>query len=90
MLSVTERAKRTLKNLLAAKVEHPLARLRLTTGAQGQLGLGIDVQLPGDKVVEFEGTAVLLVGQELALSLAGITLDVDDTPDGPELVISGS
>lgn len=88
MINVTERAKKELKKLLVATVEHPLARLRLTSGSRDKIGLGIDVELPGDKTVEFEGVTVLLVGQDLAPTLKGITLDVDDTPDGPQLVLS--
>lgn len=88
MIDVTESAKRELKKMLAATVEHPLARLRLTSGGPGKIGLGVDVELPGDKTIEFEGTTVLLVEKKLAPSLKGITLDVDDTPNGPQLVLS--
>ncbi len=87
MIGVTERAKQELRRLLYDKVDMPQARLRLTSGDGGQLGLGIDIELPGDEIVEYQGMGVLVVEQGLATSLKGIVLDVDDTPQGPQLVI---
>jgi len=89
MVSVTEGACRELKRMLSEKVDWPGARLRLMDRGQGILGLGIDIELSGDRVVEYEGTKVLIIESELATNLKGITLDVDDTPEGAELVISG-
>lgn len=71
MLVVTERAKQELKSILSANVDNPEAALRLTTRGPGQLGLGIDMEAPGDQIVEHEGSKVLLVGPELAASLGG-------------------
>lgn len=87
MIDVTERAKQELKKILTSNVDHPEAVLRLTTGNQGQLGLSVDVPASGDNVVEHEGTKVLLVDEGLASSLAGVTLDVEDTSEGPQLAI---
>ncbi|MFC1977522.1 hypothetical protein ACFLWS_04580 [Chloroflexota bacterium] len=87
MVKVTERAKQELKRLLAEKVDWPGARLRLMAREQGKLGVGIDIEAPGDWAVEYEGMKVLIVEAGLATSLKGITLDVDDTPEGAELVI---
>jgi len=89
MVSVTEGACKELKRILSEKVDWPEARLRLVDRGQGILGLGIDIELSGDQVVEYEGTKVLIIEPELAADLTGITLDVDDTPEGAELVISG-
>lgn len=87
MVKVTERAKQELKRLLAQKVDWPEARLRLMDRGEGILGLGIDIELPGDKIVEYQGVKVLNVEHKLATSIEGITIDVDDTPKGVELVI---
>ena len=89
MVSVTEGACRELKRMLSEKVDWPGARLRLVDRGQGDIGLGIDIEVPGDHVVEYEGTKVLIIESELATNLKGITLDVDDTPAGTELVLSG-
>ena len=87
MIEITEHAKQELNRLLIAKVDWPGALLRLIDRGKGKLGLGIDIQKPGDLMIEYDGKRLILVESELATSLADITLDVDDTPDGPELVI---
>lgn len=87
MIDVTERAKQELKRILTENVDEPLAGLRLTTGESGQLGLGIDIETVGDQVVEHEGSKVLIVEKELATGLKGVTLDVEDTTEGPKLII---
>ena len=89
MIGVTERAKEELKKILANKVDYPGAGLRLTDSTDsGHLALKIDVEAPGDQVVKHEGSKVLLVEERLSTSLDGIVLDVEDTPDGPQLVVS--
>ena len=88
MINITERAKQELSRILARKVDWPGARLRLLSRKEGKLGLGVDIEAPGDHIIEHEGVKILVVSAELAEKLQGITLDVDDTPDGVELVIS--
>ena len=87
MIEITEHAKQELNRLLIAKVDWPGALLRLIDRGKGKLGLGIDIQKPGDLVIDYDNKRLILVGADLAENLAHITLDVDDTPDGPELVI---
>jgi len=50
--------------------------------------LGVDIEAPDDHVIEYDGVKLLLIEPRLATNLRDITLDVDDTPHGPELVIS--
>ena len=89
MVTVTERAHEELKKiLLAADISEPEIGLRLTPTEPGQLGLIPDNEREGDQVVEYEGSKVLLVGTELTESLEGITIDCQDTPEGPRLIIS--
>ena len=90
MINITERAKQELRKLLSKKVDWPDARLRLMDRGQGKLGLGIDMEARGDRAIEYEGVKVLIVEPELASNLKEVTLDVDETPRGPELVISGN
>ena len=87
MLGVTERARQKLKRMLTANTDKPEACLRLTANDQGQLGLAIDVERQGDQAVEHEDSKVLLVEKDLADTLQGITIDVEDTPEGARLVI---
>lgn len=87
MIAVTDGAKDMLKGILTANVDNPLAVLRLTVTESGGLGLGIDVEKLNDRVVEHEGSTLLVVAEELADSLVGITLDIEDTPEGPQLAV---
>ncbi len=86
MINVTERAKWELKRLLSQKVDWPEACLRLMDRGQGVLGLGLDIELPEDQIVEYQGIKVLIVEPELAAKIKGTTLYVDYTPQGAELV----
>ena len=89
MLNVTKRAKRELKRILTTSVDMPQARLRLMARERGGLGLGVDIESPSDRLVEHDGATVLVVDDKLAMTLEGVTLDIDDTPEGAELVIYG-
>jgi len=86
MIAVTERAKGELKKMLSEKVDNPHAVLRLSPIQKG-LGLRLDVEMPDDEVVKYENSKILVVEQTLADTLENVTIDVEDTPDGPELVI---
>ena len=87
MIYVTERAKQELKRLLTASVDWPEARLRLMDRGQGKLGLGIDIESQDDHIIEYNGTNLLIVEPGLDTNFKQVTLDVDDTPEGVELVI---
>ena len=89
MLSITEQAKQKLKNILDTYVEMPQARLRLCDRGEGELGIGIDIEESEDKVIEHKGERILVVNNRLADKLVNITIDVDETSSGPELVICG-
>ena len=88
MINVTEQAKQVLKEILNAHVDLPEGRLRLMDRGQGKLGLGIDIEMPGDELVKHDGSTVLVIEQGLAANLKGVTLDVEDSVKGSELVIS--
>lgn len=87
MLAVTECAKEELKRMLSAKVDNPQAGLRLTPSSPNKFALSIDIEMAGDQVVMHEGSKVLLIEKGLAASLTGLTLDLEDTPEGPEFVV---
>lgn len=90
MIGVTERAKQELKKILTDNVDNPQAGLRLTTNESQQLGLGLDIEREEDQVVEYDGSKVLIVEKGLADSLSEVSLDVEDTPEGPKLVIANN
>lgn len=87
MINVTERACKELKKILTSSVDNWYARLRLISRGQGCLGLGIDIEMPGDEVVEHEGSGLLVVEHKLAASLEGVILDVEDNGEGTQLVL---
>ena len=88
MLTVTDSAKQYLKELLLDHTDDPEIGLRLSLKSPEQLGLVLEREAEGDQVVEHAGSKVLLVSQELASLLEGATVDVQDTADGPKLVVS--
>ena len=87
MINVTERAKKALKKLLTANVDLPEGRLRLMDRGQGKLGLGVDIEIPGDELVKYNGSTILVVEPGLVANLKGVTLDVEDSVEGSKLVI---
>ena len=87
MIGVTEEAKKEMRKVLADKVDHPEACLRLRVDDGGNLGLGIDIARPGDKAIEYQGVTLLVVEPDLADSLVNIAIDVEDGDDGNQLVI---
>jgi Fe-S cluster assembly iron-binding protein IscA len=88
MLTVTESAKQLLKEMGRAHSGNPEACLRLSVDSGGQFGLTLDSESEGDQVVDHEGAKILVVTPGLATALEGNTLDVQDTAEGPKLVIS--
>ncbi len=87
MINVTERARQELKRLLDVYTDMPQGRLRLMDRGQGDLGLGLDIEMPDDEFVQHDGSTVLVVERRLAESVQGIILDVEDNAEGAELVI---
>lgn len=87
MLTVTEGAKQLLKEILTAHSDDPKMGVRLALDPQGQMCLVLDKEQPGDHVVEHQESKVLLVASELAPVLEEATLDVENTSDGPKLVV---
>jgi len=87
MVTVTESAKGLLKEILTAHSDDPEMGVRLAPDSQGQLGLVLGKEDLGDQVVEHQGSKVLLVASELAPALEEVTLDVEDTAEGPKLVV---
>ena len=87
MINITQRAKKALKKILTSHVDLPEGRLRLMDRGQGKLGLGVDIEMPGDELVKYDGSTVLVIERGLMANLKGVTLDVADNAKGSELVI---
>ena len=48
----------------------------------------LDHKRPGDTTYEHEGSAVLLLGEDVAEEINDKTLDIKDTDDGPQLILN--
>lgn len=88
MLRATESAKQEMKRILLARAEDQDLSLRLE-GEPGQFSIKIDSEMPGDQVLEYDGIKLLLLEPALAYLLEDANLDVQDTPEGPRLVVLG-
>ena len=88
MLAITDLAKQELKKILFEKVDHPLAGIRLIRCEQpDNFGLTIDIEMPGDEVVKYDGSKVLIVDHELSEDLDGNKLDIEDAAQGNNFVV---
>ncbi len=87
MFSVTEQARQQLKQMLSRKTKDPEAGLRLASNVRGKLGLSVDTERPGDKVVKQDGAKILMVTDSIAARLGEKVLDTKNTPAGIRLVI---
>ena len=90
MLQVSESALEELKKALDAAGSEPDEGLRLMVTGPDQLGLGVDVERPGDKVYEHDGAKVLLVDENIAELVDDLSLDVNETEQGPQLTMSST
>jgi Fe-S cluster assembly iron-binding protein IscA len=87
MISVTDRAKEKLTSILNSRVDNSQAVLRLVSTDNNRYGLHVDVENPGDTVIKHKGRKVLVLDDELALSLEHTTIDVEVTAEGVELAL---
>jgi Fe-S cluster assembly iron-binding protein IscA len=90
MLEVSERARAELKKVLDTAACEPDHSLRLAITGPDQLGLGVDVERPGDEVYEYEGDTVLMVDQNIAELVKDRRLDVSETEEGRKLTIGNA
>jgi Fe-S cluster assembly iron-binding protein IscA len=87
MLTVTESAKELLKEVLVDNSNDPEIALRLKFEPPSEFGVVLGREEEGDQVIEHEETKVLLVAPELAQQVEGVTLDVQGTGEGAQLVM---
>lgn len=85
MLAITDDAKDLLRDILEQRGEADQA-LRLCEAAEG-LELTLDQAGDDDVIYDVGGRDVLLVQQDLASKLDDTTIQREDAPDGPRLVI---
>lgn len=89
MFTVTDSAAQVLKSIVDEADDRPEGHtLRIGFDQTGRPGLLWDEPATDDHIVEVDGEAVLLLDIDTWDALAGIVLDVVDTPEGPALSLS--
>jgi Fe-S cluster assembly iron-binding protein IscA len=88
MVNVTGRARVALKSILSTRVDEEGVGLRLDVSEEGALALYPDREKAGDQVVEHEGNALLLIGEEVSQPLEGVTIDLTETTEGARLIVT--
>jgi Fe-S cluster assembly iron-binding protein IscA len=88
MVHVTDRAKTALKSALSRTVEEPGVGLRVEVSEEGTCALFPDREKAGDQVVEHEGDVLLLIGEDASQPLDGATIDLEQTPEGAQLIVT--
>jgi Fe-S cluster assembly iron-binding protein IscA len=86
MLTITDDAKGLLREVLEQR-GGPGQALRLSETAEG-LGLSLDEAAEDDVIHDVDGRDVLLVQRDLATKMDSVTIEREDAPGGPRLVIS--
>ncbi len=87
MLTVTEKAKQELKNMLQNGSEDADKALRINFKEPAQVSLVFDGEREGDQVIQFESRNVLLIGEDVAQIFDGVVLDVQEEQNGSRLVV---
>lgn len=85
MLQVSDNAKALLKDLLDERPE-PTHVFRLSKEGES-FGLQFDAPVEGDVMYQHEDTDVLAVAADVVDGLEGVTIDREDSPEGPRLVL---
>jgi len=89
LIEITDAAKVELKRILDENSQDPSMLLRLTAGPDGSLGLILDKAAQDDNLFEHDGITVLAIEKGLAGMMNGISMDIEDTDEGPMLTFRG-
>ena len=86
-LSVSGGAGAALKSTLDTLERSPGQALRLNVGEGDSVSLSLDAQREGDQLVSHDGAGVLLIAQNVLVTMSGATLDISETSNGINLVL---
>ena len=87
MLSVTDAASAHFAQLLSKAGKPDEEAVRLEWGTSDQLTLRFDYIQPDDTTVDYLQRTVLVLSPEVSQALSGSTIGVEETEEGPKLVI---
>lgn len=88
MIEVSELAGYALVQSLEASGVEPEKGFRLTK-QELVFALKIDTPGPDDLVIRHEGAIALIVDQDTEGKVGDVLIDVEDRPEGPELMMRG-
>lgn len=86
MIEVSELAANALAQSLQMSGVEPEKGFRLTK-QEDIFALEIDSPAGEDRVIQHEGTIVLMVDQDTEHEVGDVLVDVEDRPDGPQLMM---
>jgi len=78
MLTITERAKVELEELLLVNNAPPGQGVKLVPGGPSGVGMSIETPSEGDEVIKSEEGPLLIIDGRIAAGLAGGRIDYDD------------
>ncbi len=87
MLNASDAACAFISELLTASEAPDESAVRFVL-EENQLSMKLDEKKPGDETFDHDGKTVLLVDAEMSQVLDGKTLDVEDTEEGPQLMMT--
>jgi Fe-S cluster assembly iron-binding protein IscA len=77
MITITQKARDKMKDILDSTVHNPLIGLRLEVNGSEQYVLETDVEKPGDEVVKHGGSKILFIGKDKVDNFDGYTIDFE-------------
>ncbi len=86
MIEVSELAANALVQSLEASGVEPDKGFRLTK-QEDRFALEIDIPADDDVVIRHEGSIALIVDQSTEDEVGDVLIDVEDRPDGPQLMM---
>jgi hypothetical protein len=86
MIEVSDLAANALVQSLEASGVEPEKGFRLTK-KEDRFALEIDSPADEDRVIKHEGTIALIVDQRIEEEVGDVLIDVEERPDGPQLMM---
>jgi Fe-S cluster assembly iron-binding protein IscA len=87
MLTVTQKAKELLKQILDDTKQKPDVSLRINHDPEKGFQLSYDKVREGDQAFQHDEKNVLLVDKSTCERVKDIVMDVKDTPEGTQFVL---
>lgn len=90
MLTVTEKATGYIREALSRREDDSPEAVRISYASEAGYHLTLDNRKEGDHIFEQEGDSYLLVDPQVSEALESATLDLQDSPQGANLMLTGA